>query len=105
MIDRNWDGMAAHSQPTHDIPLGFVEGLNNKKPRDPTPRLRPARRGISQTQNLYIRPAGIVKSHPETSPNLPTKNPKTHKYYIAYQLSVERLNANRMANDGMRTQN
>jgi transposase len=30
MIDRNWDGIAAHSQPTHDIPLGFVEGLNNK---------------------------------------------------------------------------
>ena len=30
MIDRNWDGVAAYSQPTHDIPLGFVEGLNNK---------------------------------------------------------------------------
>ena len=30
MIDRNWDGVAAHCQPTHDIPLGFVEGLNNK---------------------------------------------------------------------------
>ncbi len=30
MIDRNWDGMAERSQPTHDIPLGFVEGLNNK---------------------------------------------------------------------------
>jgi transposase len=30
MIDRNWDGIAAHSQPTHDIPLGFVEAFNNK---------------------------------------------------------------------------
>jgi hypothetical protein len=30
MIDSHWDGIAAHSQPTHDIPLGFVEGLNNK---------------------------------------------------------------------------
>ena len=30
MIERNWEGVAAHSQPTHDIPLGFVEGLNNK---------------------------------------------------------------------------
>jgi transposase len=30
MIDRNWDGVVAYSQPTHDIPLGFVEGLNNK---------------------------------------------------------------------------
>ena len=28
-----------------------------------------------------------------------------HKYYIAYQLSVERLEAHRKANDGMRTQN
>ena len=28
-----------------------------------------------------------------------------YKYYIAYQLSVERLNANRKANEGMRTQN
>ena len=30
MIERNWDGVVAYSQPTHDIPLGFVEGLNNK---------------------------------------------------------------------------
>ena len=30
MIDRNCDGVVAYSQPTHDIPLGFVEGLNNK---------------------------------------------------------------------------
>ena len=29
MIERNWDGVVA-CQPTHDIPLGFVEGLNNK---------------------------------------------------------------------------
>jgi len=28
-----------------------------------------------------------------------------YKYYIAYQLSVERLDANRKANEGMRTQN
>jgi transposase len=30
MIARNWEAIAAHSQPTHDIPLGFVVGLNNK---------------------------------------------------------------------------
>src|ERR1019366_4847817 len=30
MIERNWDSVVAYSQPTHDIPLGFVEGLNNK---------------------------------------------------------------------------
>ena len=30
MIDKHWDGIAAHSQPTHNVPLGFVEGFNNK---------------------------------------------------------------------------
>ncbi len=30
MLDKHWDGVAAHSQPTHKIPLGFVEGFNNK---------------------------------------------------------------------------
>ncbi len=30
MIEKHWDGIAAYSQPTHKIPLGFVEGFNNK---------------------------------------------------------------------------
>jgi len=30
MVEKHWDGIAAHCQPTHTIPLGFVEGLNNK---------------------------------------------------------------------------
>ena len=30
MIDAHWEGIAAYSQPTHKIPLGFVEGFNNK---------------------------------------------------------------------------
>lgn len=30
MIDQHWEGIAAYSQPTHNVPLGFVEGLNNK---------------------------------------------------------------------------
>lgn len=30
MIEKHWDGIAAHSQPTHNVPLGFVEGFNNK---------------------------------------------------------------------------
>ena len=30
MIERNWDGIAAHSKPTHDVPLGFVAGLDDK---------------------------------------------------------------------------
>lgn len=30
MIDRHWDGIAAYCQPQNKVPLGFVEGLNNK---------------------------------------------------------------------------
>jgi len=30
MIERHWDGIAAHCKPENKISLGFVEGLNNK---------------------------------------------------------------------------
>ncbi len=30
MIDRHWDGIAAFRKPENKVPLGFVEGLNNK---------------------------------------------------------------------------
>ena len=30
MIDRHWDGIGAYCQPQSKVPLGFVEGLNNK---------------------------------------------------------------------------
>lgn len=30
MIDRHWDGVAAYCKPENKVPLGFVEGLNNK---------------------------------------------------------------------------
>jgi transposase len=30
MIERHWDGMAAYSRPENKVPLGFVEGFNNK---------------------------------------------------------------------------
>lgn len=30
MIDRHWDGIAAYCKPENKVPLGFVEGLNNK---------------------------------------------------------------------------
>lgn len=30
MIERHWDGIAAHCQPRNKVALGFVEGLNNK---------------------------------------------------------------------------
>ena len=30
MVDSHWDGIAAHCKPENKVPLGFVEGLNNK---------------------------------------------------------------------------
>ncbi len=30
MIERHWDGIAAFCQPENKVPLGFVEGVNNK---------------------------------------------------------------------------
>jgi transposase len=30
MIEAHWDGIAAYCQQEHKVPLGFVEGLNNK---------------------------------------------------------------------------
>jgi transposase len=30
LIERHWDGIAAHCRPENKIALGFVEGLNNK---------------------------------------------------------------------------
>jgi len=30
MIDRHWDGIAAYCEPRNKVPLGFVEGCNNK---------------------------------------------------------------------------
>jgi transposase len=30
MIERHWDGIAAYCSPENKVPLGFVEGLNNK---------------------------------------------------------------------------
>src|SRR5437899_12879519 len=30
MIERHWDGIAAYCKPENKVPLGFVEGFNNK---------------------------------------------------------------------------
>jgi transposase len=30
LVDRHWDGIAAYCQPQNKVPLGFVEGFNNK---------------------------------------------------------------------------
>ena len=30
MIEQHWDGIASHCKLENKVPLGFVEGLNNK---------------------------------------------------------------------------
>jgi len=30
MIERHWDGIVSYCHPDHKVPLGFMEGLNNK---------------------------------------------------------------------------
>ena len=30
MIEKHWDGIVAYCRPGNKVPLGFVEGLNNK---------------------------------------------------------------------------
>src|SRR5271163_963475 len=30
MVEAHWDGIAAYCEPENKVPLGFVEGLNNK---------------------------------------------------------------------------
>jgi transposase len=30
MVDRHWEGIVAYCKPENKVPLGFVEGLNNK---------------------------------------------------------------------------
>jgi transposase len=29
-VERHWEGIVAHCKPENKVPLGFVEGLNNK---------------------------------------------------------------------------
>ncbi len=30
LVERHWDGIASYCDPDNKVPLGFVEGLNNK---------------------------------------------------------------------------
>jgi hypothetical protein len=30
MIESHWEGIAAYCKPDNKVPVGFVEGLNNK---------------------------------------------------------------------------
>jgi hypothetical protein len=45
------DGIAAYCRLENKVSLGFVEGLNSKIRRDPTSRLRLARRRLPASQN------------------------------------------------------
>src|SRR5271170_3536281 len=40
MVEAHWDGIAAYCGPENKVPLGFVEGLNNKNPCVPAQGLR-----------------------------------------------------------------
>jgi hypothetical protein len=76
MIDRHWDGIAAYCKPENKVALGFVEGLNNKiRVIQRRAYLRPARRGISQTENPHYQLAGTTKNRSNPS----TRNAKTLK--------------------------
>ena len=40
MVEKHWDGIEAYCHEENKVPLGFVEGLNNKIREHPTPGLR-----------------------------------------------------------------
>ena len=73
MIDRNWGRRCRLLPANARHPAGLRRGAQQQNPRPPTPRLRPARRGISQTQNPYFRPARIVKSYPKPTHQNPRR--------------------------------
>jgi hypothetical protein len=51
MIDRHWDGIAAHCTPENKVSLGFRGGAEQQDPRHPATRVRTPRRGISATED------------------------------------------------------
>jgi transposase len=60
MIDRHWDGITAYCKLENKVPLGFVEGFNNKI--RVTPSLRPTRRGVFAAQDPHLDAAAAMKS-------------------------------------------
>ena len=67
MIEEHWDGIASYCHEENKVPLGFVEGINNKIPRDPTTSLRTSRRGVPPPQNPHVHVArdlnGLFSKH------------------------------------------
>ena len=66
MVDKHWDGIAPYSQPTHKIPLGFVEGFITKSASSNAAPMACATRNTSNS-----------KSSPQACPHckIPQKSP------------------------------
>jgi len=66
MIERHWDGIASYCVPENKVPLGFVEGLNNK--------IRVIqRRAYGLRDEEYLRLKILTCMLPEIEPNSPTR--------------------------------
>ena len=74
MIERHWDGIAAHCKPENKVVFGFALCLNNKIRVFQRRAYGLKRRRISQAQNPHRRVAGTMKS-PQYHP---LKNAKSH---------------------------
>lgn len=66
LIERHWDGIASYCVPENKVPLGFVEGLNNK--------IRVIqRRAYGLRDEEYLRLKILTCMLPEIEPNSPTR--------------------------------
>ena len=66
LIERHWDGIASYCVPENKVPLGFVEGLNNK--------IRVIqRRAYGLRDEEYLRLKILTCMLPEIELNLPTR--------------------------------
>ena len=65
LVERHWDGIAAYCNPDNKVPLGFVEGLNNK--------IRVIqRRAYGLRDEDYLRLKILTCTLPEIDPKSPT---------------------------------
>lgn len=54
MIDRHWEGIVSYCNAENKVPLGFVEGFNNKIRVLSTARIWTSRRRVSGAENPYL---------------------------------------------------
>ena len=75
MIDRHWDGIAAYCKPENKVPLGFVEGLNNK--------IRVIQRrayGLRDEEYLRLKILTCMLPVLQNAPKLPTLLPEEPEF-------------------------